>query len=555
MISMSIVGQRHQETMTAAMLDSFLPVARTHALHHARLCWLCALSLLAASACAGQDPPTATTDTRPNILFIMSDDHAVQAISAYGHPVSQIARTPNIDRIAEQGMIFENAFVTNSLCGPSRAANLTGKYGHINGFTQNGDIFDGSQWTWPRALKEAGYQTALIGKWHLDRTPAGLELDYWKIFNDQGEYYNPQIITEGGEQRYEGYASDLVTEFTLEWLRERRDPGRPFVLLMHHKAPHRNWMPALRHTRKFEDTEFPVPETYFDSYEGRLAAAAQEMNIYRDMYEGHDLKMTVAAGSTELRYDPWTDHFGRLTPGQRAEWDAAYQARNDAMNRADLDEREMALWKYQRYMEQYLATIAAVDESVGAVLDYLDETGLAEKTLVVYTSDQGFYLGEHGWFDKRFMYEESLRTPLLMRLPGRIPAGTSTPALVMNIDFAPTFLELAGLEPPADLQGRSLTGVIAGRTPPDWRRSIYYHYYEYPGFHAVKRHYGVRNDRYKLIHFYHDIDAWEFYDLETDPLEVRNRIGDPDYRDEITEMRAELESLRTKYRVPREEAE
>jgi arylsulfatase A-like enzyme len=555
MISMSIVGQRHQETMTAAMLDSFLPVARTHALHHARLCWLCALSLLAASACAGQDPPTATTDTRPNILFIMSDDHAVQAISAYGHPVSQIARTPNIDRIAEQGMIFENAFVTNSLCGPSRAANLTGKYGHINGFTQNGDIFDGSQWTWPRALKEAGYQTALIGKWHLDRTPAGLELDYWKIFNDQGEYYNPQIITEGGEQRYEGYASDLVTEFTLEWLRERRDPGKPFVLLMHHKAPHRNWMPALRHTRKFEDTEFPVPETYFDSYEGRLAAAAQEMNIYRDMYEGHDLKMTVAAGSTELRYDPWTDHFGRLTPGQRAEWDAAYQARNDAMNRADLDEREMALWKYQRYMEQYLATIAAVDESVGAVLDYLDETGLAEKTLVVYTSDQGFYLGEHGWFDKRFMYEESLRTPLLMRLPGRIPAGTSTPALVMNIDFAPTFLELAGLEPPADLQGRSLTSVIAGRTPPDWRRSIYYHYYEYPGFHAVKRHYGVRNDRYKLIHFYHDIDAWEFYDLETDPLEVRNRIGDPDYRDEITEMRAELESLRTKYRVPREEAE
>jgi arylsulfatase A-like enzyme len=541
--------------MTAAMLDSFLPVARTHALHHARLCWLCALSLLAASACAGQDPPTATTDTRPNILFIMSDDHAVQAISAYGHPVSQIARTPNIDRIAEQGMIFENAFVTNSLCGPSRAANLTGKYGHINGFTQNGDIFDGSQWTWPRALKEAGYQTALIGKWHLDRTPVGLELDYWKIFNDQGEYYNPQIITEGGEQRYEGYASDLVTEFTLEWLRERRDPGKPFVLLMHHKAPHRNWMPALRHTRTFEDTEFPVPETYFDSYEGRLAAAAQEMNIYRDMYEGHDLKMTVAAGSTELRYDPWTDHFARLTPGQRAEWDAAYQARNDAMNRADLDEREMALWKYQRYMEQYLATIAAVDESVGAVLDYLDETGLAEKTLVVYTSDQGFYLGEHGWFDKRFMYEESLRTPLLMRLPGRIPAGTSTPALVMNIDFAPTFLELAGLEPPADLQGRSLTSVIASRTPPDWRRSIYYHYYEYPGFHAVKRHYGVRNDRYKLIHFYHDIDAWEFYDLETDPLEVRNRIGDPDYRDEITEMRAELESLRTKYRVPREEAE
>jgi arylsulfatase A-like enzyme len=327
------------------------------------------------------------------------------------------------------------------------------------------------------------------------------------------------------------------------------------VLLMHHKAPHRNWMPALRHTRRFEDTEFPVPETYFDDYAGRPAAAAQEMNIYRDMYEGHDLKMTVAAGSTELRYDPWTDHFARLTPEQRAAWDAAYQARNDAMNRAGLEGRELALWKYQRYLEQYLATVAAVDESVGAVLDYLDEAGLAGNTLVVYTSDQGFYLGEHGWFDKRFMYEQSLRTPLLMRWPERIPTGASIPAMVMNIDFAPTFLELAGLEPPADLQGRSLSGVIAGRTPADWRRSIYYHYYEYPGFHAVKRHYGVRTDRYKLIHFYHDIDAWEFYDLETDPLELHNRIDDPDYRDEIAHMRAELESLRTQYRVPPDKIE
>jgi arylsulfatase A-like enzyme len=549
---MSIVCEQPEETMTASKLDTFPSVARGRVPHRARLCWVFAMSLLAAAACAGQDPPAAT-DARPNILYIMSDDHAVQAVSAYGHPVSQIAPTPNIDRIAEQGLIFKNAFVTNSLCGPSRAAILTGKYGHLNGFTKNGDTFDGSQWTWPRALKEAGYQTALIGKWHLDRTPAGLEFDYWKIFNDQGEYYNPQVITEGGEQRYEGYASDLVTQFALEWLRERRDPGKPFVLLMHHKAPHRNWMPALRHTRKFEDSEFPVPETYFDDYEGRRAAAAQEMNIYRDMHEGHDLKMTVAAGSTELRYDPWTDHFARMTPEQRAAWDAAYQARNDVMNRADMDEREMALWKYQRYLEQYLATIAAVDESVGAVLDYLDESGLADNTLVVYTSDQGFYLGEHGWFDKRFMYEVSLRTPLLMRLPGRIPAGTSTSAMVMNIDFAPTFLELAGLEPPADIQGRSLTEILEGHGPRDWRQSIYYHYYEYPGVHSVKRHYGVRSDRYKLIHFYYDIDAWEFYDLETDPLEMHNAIDNPDYQDEIEAMRAELQRLRAQYEVPPDE--
>lgn len=491
---------------------------------------------------------------RLNIVFIMADDHAVQAVSAYGHPISGLAPTPNIDRIAEGGMTFLNSFVTNSLCGPSRAAMLTGKFGHVNGFKQNGETFDGSQWTWPRRLQEAGYQTAVIGKWHIGRTPEGLDFDYYRIYNDQGEYYNPDFITAEGTETVHGYSSDLVTEFTLDWLENRRKQDQPFLLMMHHKAPHRNWMPALRHTQQYAQTEFPLPDNYFDEYEGREAAAAQEMNVYRDMYEGHDLKMTTEVGSTELRFDPWKDHFGRMTPEQREAWDAAYQERNDAMNAADFDEKEMARWKYQRYLQDYLATISAVDESVGRVLDYLDREGLADNTLVVYTSDQGFYLGEHGWFDKRFMYEESLRTPFLMRLPGRIEPGSSSAAMIQNIDYAPTFLELAGVEAPADIQGRSFAGIAAGETPGDWRRSIYYQYFEYPGFHAAKRHYGVRTERYKLIHFFYDIDAWEFYDLENDPSEMHNLIDDPDYRDEIRMLKEELAALRERYRAPEVQA-
>ena len=512
-------------------------------------------AILAASGCNGPDSPAKSTQQTAtpqpiNIVYIMADDHAVQALSAYGHPISALAPTPNIDRIARQGALFTNSFVTNSLCGPSRATMLTGKYGHINGFKKNGEVFDGTQPTWPRLLNEAGYQTAMIGKWHLDRTPKGMQFDHWKIFNDQGEYYNPDIITEAGTERYEGYASDLVTEFSLEWLREERDPSKPFALLVHHKAPHRNWMPAPRHTRLFAETTFPVPDNYFDDYAGREAAATQEMNVYRDMYEGHDLKMTIAVGSSELRFDPWKGHFGRMTETQRAEWDAAYQDRNDAMNAAGFDERELALWKYQRYLREYLGTIAAVDDSVGAILDYLDTAGLADNTLVVYASDQGFYLGEHGWFDKRFMYEESLRTPLMARLPGRIAPGTRVDDLVLNLDYAPTFLELAGIDVPADIQGESLVPLLLGKSVRPLRDSIYYQYFEYPGFHSVRRHYGVRNERYKLIHFYGDIDAWEFYDLERDPTEMHNRIDDPDMQPKIAELRRELSALREKYRVP-----
>ncbi|RHW18579.1 DUF4976 domain-containing protein [Sphingomonas gilva] len=485
--------------------------------------------------------------TRPNIVFIMSDDHAVQAISAYGHPVSKLAPTPNIDRIAQNGVVFRNSFVTNSLCGPSRAAMLTGKFGHVNGFNKNGETFDASQWTWPRALKEAGYQTAVIGKWHIGPTPEGIDFDYWKILDDQGKYYNPDFITAGGRTRVEGYATDLITRYSLDWLKTRRDPDKPFMLMVHHKAPHRNFMPALRHVQKYQGVEFPVPPTYFDDYKSRPAAARQEMNIYRDAQEGHDLKMTVAVGSTRLRENIWPDDFDRMTPAQRAEWDRLHQAGNDAMNAAGLEGRDMALWKYQRYMQEYLGTVAAVDEGVGELLDYLEESGLAENTIVVYTSDQGFYLGEHGWFDKRWIYEESMRTPLLVQYPGHIRGGTTVDALVQNIDYAPTLLECAGVPAPGGIQGRSLAPLVEGKPPADWRRSLYYHYYEFPGFHSVRAHYGVRSDRYKLARFYGDIDAWEFYDLKADPTEMHNRIDDPAYREEIATMKAELARLREYY--------
>ncbi len=513
-------------------------------------CALCAFSSASQANVAINNTDTEVKQ-QPNILFIMSDDHAFQALSAYGHPVSKLAPTPNLDRIAQNGMRFNKGFVTNSLCGPSRAAMLTGKFGHKNGFSYNGQKFDGSQPTWPKMLKQSGYQTAVIGKWHIGKTPKGLEFDYWKVLNDQGEYYNPDFITQTGvEKKVEGYATDLVTEYSIQWLDKQRDKSKPFALLMHHKAPHRNWMPALRHLTQYENTHFPVPDNYFDDYQGRPAAAQQKLNIYRDMYEGHDLKMTKSANSNELRYDRWPDHFARLTKAQRDTWNAAYKKRNDDMNNANFNDKEMALWKYQRYMQDYLATISAVDESIGEVLNYLEANGLSDNTLVVYTSDQGFYLGEHGWFDKRFMYEESMRTPLLMQFPGKIPAGSVSEELVQNIDFAPTFLAYAGLDIPSDIQGESLLPILQGKPVENWRQSLYYHYYEYPGFHSVKRHFGVRDQRFKLIHFYNDIDQWEFYDLEKDPSEMNNAINNPEYKQEVVRMKAELTRLMTLYEEP-----
>jgi len=488
---------------------------------------------------------------RPNIIFIMSDDHAVQAISAYGHSLSKLASTPNIDRLAKHGALFTANYCGNSICGPSRAAILTGKHSHLNGFMQNSNkSFDGSQETLPKILQRNGYETAIVGKWHLISQPTGF--DYWKILNDQGEYNNPDFITEKDTTRYPGYVTDLITDFTKEWL-SGRDKEKPFFLMMHHKAPHRNWVPAERHYNIYDNTVFPLPENYFDDYEGRYAASHQKMNIYRDMYEGHDLKMVVSRGSDSLRFDPWPHVFmGKMTSDEKQRYRVAYREKNDLFFDLDQnDEKSVAIWKFQRYMQEYMATIKSVDESVGEILDYLDKNGLTDNTIVVYTTDQGFYLGEHGWFDKRFMYEESMIMPLLMRYPGKINPGKKVSKLTQNIDFAPTFLDYCGIEIPKEMQGVSFRPLLENKSVKNWRESLYYHYYEFPGFHSVRAHYGIKTDRYKLIHFYKE-NNWELFDLKSDPHEMNNISGRRGTEKITSKLKSELQRLQKHYEVPDE---
>lgn len=496
---------------------------------------------------------------RPNIIYIMADDHAEQAISVYGHPISQLAPTPNIDRIAKDGALFKNNFCTNSICGPSRAVVLTGKFSHINGFKMNGNRFDGSQQTFPKLLQKAGYNTAVIGKWHLHGNPEGF--DYWHILKDQGNYYNPDFISlnpttkQADTTQIEGYATDIITEDGLAYLKRVKDSDKPFMLMLQHKAPHRNWMPALRHVNKYDSIKFPLPDTYFTSHDGSLGSKDQLQTIYKDMYEGHDLKMTKKKGSPELAWNPWTTDFERMTPEQRAAWDKAYQPKNDAFHDANLSGKALAEWKGQRYLQDYLATIASVDEGVGKVLDYLEENGLAENTIIIYTTDQGFYLGEKGWFDKRYMYEESLAMPLLVKYPKAIKPGTVIEDLTQNLDFAETFLDYAETEIPNDMQGKSLRPLLekTHNQSEDFRDAVYYHYYDYPAFHMVKKHYGIRTKRYKLMHFYDDIDTWELYDLEEDPKEIHNQIDNPKYDDIEDKLRLELAKLQEQYKVTDEE--
>lgn len=503
------------------------------------------LCLPLAGACTDRQP-----QERPNILFIMSDDHAEAAISAYGSAISKLAPTPNIDRIASEGALFRANYCCNSLSGPSRAAIMTGLHSHANGFMRNGNKFDGNQETLQKILHRNGYQTALIGKWHLNGKPIGF--DHWEILNDQGEYYNPDFITDNDTVRVDGYVTDIITDKCISWI-EDRDKDRPFFLMMHHKACHRNWWPAERHYGKYSGTRFPLPDNYFDDYAGRQAAGMQKMNIYRDMYEGHDLKMNVAPGSDSLRFDPWPHLFERMTPEQKERFDSYYISRNDGFwkDEVEKDPVKLAEWKYQRYMEEYMSTVASLDESVGHMLDYLEANGLLDNTIVVYCSDQGFYLGEHGWFDKRFMYEESMKMPLMMRYPAAIAPGTEIKAMTQNIDFAPTFLDLCGIEVPESMQGESFVPLLDGSTPDGWRESLYYHFYECPGFHNVQRHYGIRTDRYKLIHFY-TIDKWELYDLENDPHEMTNIYGTPGTEQLTADLKARLEELQKEYSVPEE---
>lgn len=509
--------------------------------------------LILASACGQKE--IQETPQRPNIVFIMADDHAMQAISAYGHPIGKLAPTPNIDRIAKNGALFRRSYVTNSICGPSRAVILTGKHNHINGFRQNGERFDGNQPTMPKYMQQLGYQTALMGKWHLHGHPQGF--DDWKVLVDQGNYYNPDFIINGDTTRIQGYATDIITQQAIDWLEQSRKKDAPFMLMVQHKAPHRNWMPALRHTNLYDSISFPLPDSYFTDHQGSQGSLEQQQTIYKDMYEGHDLKLSKAYGSTELAHNPWKTDFERMTPEQKKAWDAAYLPKNNTFHELELSGRPLAEYKGQRYLQEYLATIAAVDEGVGTLLDYLETQGLLENTLVVYTSDQGFYLGEKGWFDKRYMYEESFGTPLLMQWPARIQGGQEIAALVQNLDFAQTFLEAAGGETyTSEMQGQSLLPLLDQEVADDdFRELLYYHYYDYPAFHMVKKHYGISTKRYKLMHFYDDIDSWEFYDLEQDPSEMRNAIEDPNYADVIQRMHLQLDSVQKAYGVTPKELE
>ncbi|MEM1324157.1 MAG: sulfatase [Bacteroidota bacterium] len=488
----------------------------------------------------------------PNILFIMSDDHAYQAISAYSDHLTQ---TPNIDRIAKGGMKFTNACVTNSICAPSRAVILTGKHSHLNGKIDNNFPFDTSQVTFPQLLQANGYQTAMFGKLHFGNNPKGF--DQFKILPGQGFYYNPDFITkEEGKINIEGYTTDIITDMTLDWLKTERKADQPFLLMYLHKAPHREWLPAERHYKTFTQKTFPEPPTLFDNYEGRGAAAREaEMNLLTHMNWAGDSKIEpalmdelgIAEGSSWDKA-AFNSTVGRMTPAQRAAWDKVYGPINEAFkkNYPNMSDEELMRWRYQRYMQDYLGSIAAVDDGVGEVLDYLEEQGLAENTIVVYTSDQGFYLGEHGWFDKRFIYDESFKTPLLVRWPGTVKPGSVNTQMVQNLDFAPTLLAAANVDIPTDMQGVSLLPLLEGSME-DFREAVYYHYYEYPSVHMVKRHYGIVTEDYKLAHFYYDVDEWELYDRKKDSREMKNVYNDTAYAEVVTRLKKELTALRAHY--------
>jgi len=498
------------------------------------------------------DPVVSTAaQTRPNIVFIFSDDHALQAIGAYG---SKVNRTPHIDRLAHEGALYVNSFCANSICGPSRACILTGKHSHLNGFLRNGDRFDGEQTTFPKILSNAGYHTAMIGKWHLGTNPTGF--DYWEILPGQGSYYNPDFIQmDGSRKRYQGYCTDQITDLAINWMEEQKDSDKPFLLMCQHKAPHRNWSPHPRHFGKYPMGTIPEPDSLFDDYAGRSALLKEnEMTLKDHFHWGHDSKFHGD--------NLFTQHFGplnngeyrRMDPEQKATWDAYYEPQNQAfiqkMKDGELSEKEITQWKYQRYMHDYLGSVQAVDDSVGRILDYLDQNQLSENTIVIYSSDQGFYLGEHGWYDKRWMFEESLKMPFLVRWPGKIKPGTRSQALIQNIDYGPTFLDIAGADIPEAMQGRSLKPLFengGGRTP-DWRDAIYYAYYENAAVHAVPIHDGIRTARHKLMYFPRN-GEWNLFDLITDPHEMKSVHQETAYAPIMKALQQRYQDMKGFYEV------
>ena len=488
---------------------------------------------------------------RPNILFIFSDDHAEQAISAYGHPIGKIARTPSIDRLAAEGVLFQNSFCANSICGPSRACVLTGTHSHVNGFVDNENCrFDGSQETFPKRLRAAGYQTALVGKWHLISNPTGF--DHWEILPGQGNYYNPDFLLPGGRrERVPGHVTDITTDKAMSWLENKRDPSRPFLLMCQHKAPHRNWMAAPQHLELFRGTRFPEPSTLFDRWENRSALLqGNRMRISDDLTWVSDLKLPqVPNGKSKEAVNV---ELARMTPAQRARWDATVGVEGrellQAVESGRLKGDSLVRAILQRYLADYLRCVRGVDDSVGRLLDYLDKSGLANNTIVVYASDQGFYLGEHGWYDKRWIFEESLRMPLLVRWPGHAKPGHRQAGLVQNIDYAPTFLEAAGVPVPERMQGKSLVPLLSGNAPRNWREAVYYRYTG-EQTHSVAAHDGIRTGRHKLVRFTQS-GEWNLFDLKEDPKELRSVHDNPAYGAVLGELTATYNRLRRTYGVP-----
>ena len=499
----------------------------------------------------GFGPQDLRADQKPNIVFIFSDDHAPHAIGAYNGWLKSVNPTPRIDQLANQGMLFEKSFCTNSICGPSRAVIMTGKHSHKNGFMNNGNSFNWNQQTFPKILRKAGYTTALYGKSHLKGNPKGF--DDWKVLPGQGDYYNPDLITPKGRVRIDGHCTDVVTDLAVEWLKTGRDKTKPFMLMVQHKAPHRNWMPALRHLPLYDDIKIPEPTTLFDKWEDNAPPARhQELEIDRHMDINYDLFLDLTAdyegAPSQKRQDrsAWRN-MKKMTKDQLSSWRAFYGPRDKAFHEANLSGKELVRWKFQRYAKNYLRCVRGVDDSVGKIQDTLKNLKLDENTVVIYSSDQGFYIGDHGWYDKRWMYEESLMMPLIVKWPGVTKAGSRSKQMVQNLDYAQTFLQMAGAKIPANMQGKSLVPILKNGRAENWRDSIYYHYYEYPSVHMIPRHYGIRTERYKLIHFYQFGNEWEMYDLEEDPDELTNIYGKSSKETLQKDLKKQLVAIRKFY--------
>jgi len=471
----------------------------------------------------------------PNIIYIMADDLTTQAISAYGGIYKDIAPTPNMDKVAKEGMLFQDVLVTNAICGPSRASILTGNYSHINGYYKNesGGKFDASQWTFPQEFQKNGYKTGLFGKWHLGTEPVGFNtFKYHNSSGQQGNYWNPTYNDNGTNVKEKGYATNLSTDFALHWLDSTHSSKEPFLLILQYKAPHRSWQPDTKYETLWDDIEMPYPTTFNDTYEGREKTAG-DTEMTMEYFSRRDMKLERPKG---------------LKGREKIKWDFYGAKRGEIVQPKNMTDEEGRKWRYQNYIKDYLACVKSVDDNIGRVLQYLKENNLEDNTIIVLTSDQGFYLGDHGFFDKRFIYEESLRMPFMVKYPNMIKAGSVNEDIITNIDFAPTLLELAGISTTQKMQGTSFVPILEGKTPQDWQDAMYYHYYEFPFWHHVQPHYGIRTQKYTLAHFYYNIDVWELYDLEKDPTQMKNIYNDPAYASVVSELKSKLKNLMITYK-------